>query len=391
MNYSKLSNSQNEQLQQQIQKPQGNDQQIQFQTDPEKVLQISSLQAECVNLKKQIQDVEQQRKDDLKSFEKMLGEGVNETQVIGLTSDKQQLQSDLRQLQNKCDQLQQEQIALQNQLLQKNKQIVDLQDETKQSEKEEQIRGKDNEIKLLEQQNLQQQNLTPGGQKEKILQQTKEIHDQEEVINELQQKVETEVPQLQGQLSEAQEKLKDAQKDAELWNKKANKLKFRTFLPPEEIEKLSSEEAKNALTQLNKQYSDKAQENKELEMVVQHLRQDLDSSQEKVQQQAKEAQQEKSVLEQQTQLLNNQLKDLVAKEEVQRQEILDLKNKLDQENADFWKKQYQQLSEKQPEISSTQAGDLQEQQVSQQEREVKPKEILNEERNQMICKKKMKN
>lgn len=29
---------------------------------------------------------------------------------------------------------------------------MDLQDETKQSEKEEQIRGKDNEIKLLEQQ-----------------------------------------------------------------------------------------------------------------------------------------------------------------------------------------------------------------------------------------------
>ncbi|CAD8063341.1 unnamed protein product [Paramecium primaurelia] len=370
----------NEQLQQQIQKPQGTEQQIQFQTDPEKVLQISSLQAECVNLKKQIQDVEQQRKDDLKSFEKMLGEGVNESQVIGLTSDKQQLQSDLRQLQNKCDQLQQEQIALQNQLLQKNKQIVDLQDETKQNEKEEKIREKDNEIKLLE-----QQNLTPGGQKEKILQQTKEIHDQQEVINELQQKVETEVPQLQGQLTEAQEKLKDAQKDAELWNKKYHELleskqtQVQNILAPEDIEKLTSEEAKNALTQLNKQYSDKAQENRELEMVVQHLRQDLDSSQEKLQQQVKEAQQEKAVQEQQTQLLNNQLKDLVAKDEAQRAEILDLKNKVDQENADFWKKQYQQLAEKQPEISSTQAGDLQEQQVAQQEGEVKPREGLNEE------------
>ncbi|CAK61446.1 unnamed protein product, partial (macronuclear) [Paramecium tetraurelia] len=94
----------NEQLNQQIQKPLSSEKQIEFQQDPEKVFQISSLQAECVNLKKQIQDVEQQRKDDLKSFEKMLGEGVNETQVIGLTSDKQQLQSDLRQLQNKCDQ-----------------------------------------------------------------------------------------------------------------------------------------------------------------------------------------------------------------------------------------------------------------------------------------------
>ncbi|CAD8167437.1 unnamed protein product [Paramecium octaurelia] len=387
----------NEQLQQQIQKPQGSEKQIQFQTDPEKVLQISQLQAECVNLKKQIQDVEQQRKDDLKSFEKMIGEGVNESQIISLTTDKQQLQSDLRLLQNQCDKLQQEQIALQDQLLQKNKQIVDLQDDTKYSEKEEQIREKDNEIKLLEQQiqtakdqyqellDLQQQNLTPGGQKEKILQQTKEIHDQQEVINELEQKVETEVPQLQGQLSEAQEKLKDAQKDAELWNKKYHELleskqtQVQNILAPEEIEKLSSEEAKNALTQLNKQYSDKAQENRELEMVVQHLRQDLDTSQEKVQQQAKEAQQEKAVHEQQTQILNSQLKDLVVKDEAQRKEILDLKNKVDQENADFWKQQYQQLAKKQPEISSTQVGDQQEQQVAQQEGEVKPKEVLNEE------------
>ncbi|CAK69622.1 unnamed protein product (macronuclear) [Paramecium tetraurelia] len=363
----------NEQLQQQIQKPQGNDQQIQFQTDPEKVLQISSLQAECVNLKKQIQDVEQQRKDDLKSFEKMLGEGVNETQVIWLLAYSWNSNSNLIQDNYKinCDQLQQEQIALQNQLLQKNKQIVDLQDETKQSEKEEQIRGKDNEIKLLEQQvqtakdqyqellDLQQQNLTPGGQKEKILQQTKEIHDQEEVINELQQKVETEVPQLQGQLSEAQEKLKDAQKDAELWNKKYHELleskqtQVQNILAPEEIEKLSSEEAKNALTQLNKQYSDKAQENREFEQIIKDQQSSLFSKQQEIDQLQFKVDQATQISNIQKLQLQNTADDYTNQIDQLKQFIQDLKSQIDEHNPAFWKSSYQKLLEETRQLNQT--------------------------------------
>ena len=70
--------------------------------------------------------------------------------------------------------------------------------------------------------------------------------------------------------------MKDAQNEAQLWNKKYHELletkqtQTPAILTPQDIEKLSPEEAKVALTQLNDQLTQSVDQSKNLELALQH-------------------------------------------------------------------------------------------------------------------------
>ncbi|CAD8175888.1 unnamed protein product [Paramecium octaurelia] len=347
---------------------------IQFQTDPQKALQISQLQQTNQALNQQIEELQQQRKEDLQKFQDMIGNGVNEQQIVALMSEKQQLQSDLRMLQSKLDQVQQEQLALQSQLTQKTKQLIDIHDDVKQEEQLQQQQLLSNENELLKKQlekvksqyqellELQSQNLTPNGLQEKLLQQTKQIHDLEEQNHIQQHQIETEIPQLVGELTETKQKLKDAITDAQLWNDKYHDLlDHKQSVQPqhqeEDIAKMTREEAQQALSDLQQQYQNSLLKLKQAQDNAEELKQNLVKAQDNMDNQQRDAKllkEQKEILEKQNESLQNAINDLKQKDKENRQQILDLKNQLEQENAEFWRTEYQKLANKHGEDIPTQ-------------------------------------
>ncbi|CAD8161359.1 unnamed protein product [Paramecium pentaurelia] len=241
----------NDLLNSQVPKPIETQESIQFQVDPQKALQFSQLKQQNQSLNQQIEELEQTRKKDLQKFQDMIENGINESQILSLIKEKQQLQSELRYLQNKFDNLQQEQLILQSQLTQKTKQLIDIHDQIKIEETKQVQIQLQNENDLLKKQldkikdqyeellQLQSENLTPNGLKEKILQQTQYIHDLEEQIQNLQHQVETQIPQLSGEIIELKLKLKNAISDAQLWNSKYNEIiQIQQERSEDQIEKL---------------------------------------------------------------------------------------------------------------------------------------------------------
>ncbi|CAK80024.1 unnamed protein product (macronuclear) [Paramecium tetraurelia] len=347
---------------------------IQFQTDPQKALQISQLQQTNQALNQQIEELQQQRKEDLQKFQDMIGNGVNEQQIVALMSEKQQLQSDLRMLQSKLDQIQQEQLALQSQLTQKTKQLIDIHDDVKQEEQIQQQQQLSNENELLKKQlekvksqyqellELQSQNLTPNGLQEKLLQQTKQIHDLEEQNHILQHQIETEIPQLVGELTETKQKLKDAITDAQLWNDKYHDLlDHKQSVQPqhqeEDIAKMTKEEAQQALSDLQQQYQNSLLKLKQAQDNAEENKQNLIKAQDNLDNSSRDAKllkEQKEILEKQTENLQNVNNDLKQKDQENRQQILDLRNQLEQENAEFWRTEYQKLANKHGEDIPTQ-------------------------------------
>ncbi|CAD8150263.1 unnamed protein product [Paramecium octaurelia] len=244
----------NDLLNSQIPQPTEQQESIQFQNDPQKALQLSQLRQQNQSLNKQIEELEQTRRKDLQKFQDMIENGINENQILSLQKEKQELQSELRVSQNKIDNLQQEQLILQSQLTQKTKQLIDIHDQIQLDEAKNVQLQLQNENDLLKKQldkikeqyqellQLQSENLTPNGLQEKILQQTQYIHDLEEQVQNLQHQVETQIPQLSGEIVELKLRLKDAITDAQLWNNKYNEvIQLQQERSEDQLEKLQSQ------------------------------------------------------------------------------------------------------------------------------------------------------